>query len=211
MYGLPQVVLLANQLLEKRLNEHGYHQSKLVPGLWKHKWRPIQCTIVVYDFGVKYDGEEHTFHLKKKLQIHYKVTTDWTGKRYIRITIDWYYVKRQFHLSMPSYVDKALKQFQHSKPTKPQHSPFQNAKIDYGAKKQYATQSSTDPLHNKKGKRFIQQVCRKFLFLGHAVESTLLCPISVIASQSLTPTEDTMKQTTQFLDYLSTQEEAIIT
>ena len=33
MYGLPQSGLLANELLEKRLNKHGYQQSKLVPGL----------------------------------------------------------------------------------------------------------------------------------------------------------------------------------
>jgi hypothetical protein len=32
MYGLPQSGLLANKLLEKRLNKHGYRQSKLVPG-----------------------------------------------------------------------------------------------------------------------------------------------------------------------------------
>ena len=38
MYGLPQAGLLANELLEKRLNKNGYHQSKLVPGLWKHEW-----------------------------------------------------------------------------------------------------------------------------------------------------------------------------
>jgi hypothetical protein len=34
MYGLPQSGLLANELLEKRLNKRGFHQSKLVPGLW---------------------------------------------------------------------------------------------------------------------------------------------------------------------------------
>ena len=33
IYGLPQSGLLANKLLEKRLNRHGYRQSKLVPGL----------------------------------------------------------------------------------------------------------------------------------------------------------------------------------
>ena len=31
IYGLLQFGLLANQLLEKRLNKHGYYQSKLVP------------------------------------------------------------------------------------------------------------------------------------------------------------------------------------
>ncbi len=56
MYGLPQLGLIANanELLEEQLNKHGYHQSKLVPGLWKHNTRPIQFTLVVDDFGVKY-------------------------------------------------------------------------------------------------------------------------------------------------------------
>ena len=47
MYGLPQSGLLANALLEKQLNKQGYHQSKLVPGLWSHKWRPVQFTLVM--------------------------------------------------------------------------------------------------------------------------------------------------------------------
>ena len=33
MYRLPHAGLLANEQLEKRLNKHGYRQSKLVPGL----------------------------------------------------------------------------------------------------------------------------------------------------------------------------------
>jgi hypothetical protein len=41
MYGLPQTGLIANELLEKRLNGHGYPQSKLVPGLWQHNTCPI--------------------------------------------------------------------------------------------------------------------------------------------------------------------------
>ena len=211
MYGLPQSGLLANQLLEKRLNRHGYHQSKLVPGLWKHDTRPIQFTLVVDDFGVKYVGEEHALHLKSVLEEHYKVTTDWTGERYIGITLDWDYEKRQVHLSMGGYVAKALKQFQHKWKGKAQDSPFQSERIVYGAKKQYAKNKSTAAKLNKQGKKFVQQVCGKFLFLGRAVDSTLLCPISAIASQAAAPTEDTLKQTMQLLDYLATKEEAVLT
>jgi hypothetical protein len=65
-------------------------------------------------------------------------------------------------------------------------------------------------LLDDKAKRFIQQVCGKFLFLGGAVDSTLLCPISAIASQSSNPTTDTMQQTLQLLDYLATQEDAVL-
>ena len=68
MYGLPQAGLIANQQLKKRLNEHGYHQRKLVPGLWKHDTQPIQFTLVVDDFGVKYVGWNMPYVSKKCLK-----------------------------------------------------------------------------------------------------------------------------------------------
>jgi hypothetical protein len=209
MYSLPQAGLLANELLKKFLNKHGYRQSKLVPGLWKHDTRPIQFTLVVDDFGVKYIGKEHAQHLKNALKEHYKLTCNWTGKRYIGITLDWDYNKCHVHLSMPNYVQKALKQFQH-KAGKLQHAPYQSTPIQYGAKKQYATQELEVPLLDNKAKCFIPQVCGKFLFLGRAVDSTILCPISAIVLQSSKSTQDTMQQTLQLLDYLATQEEAVI-
>ena len=73
-----------------------------------------------------------------------------------------------------------------------------------GPKKQYATQPSTAPLLDKKGNKFIQQVYGNFLFLGRTVDSAMLCPISAIASKSATPTEETMIQTHQLLDYIAT-------
>jgi hypothetical protein len=81
MYGLPQAGLIANELLESRLNKHGYRQSKLVPGLWRHDTRPIQFILVVDDFGVKYVGKEHVLHLKHFLKEHYQLTCDWDGCR----------------------------------------------------------------------------------------------------------------------------------
>ena len=128
MYGLPQAGLLANELLEKRLNKHGYRQSKLVPGLWKHDWRPVQFTLVVDDFGFKYVGTEHALHLQRAIQEDYEVKTEWDGKRYIGITLDWDYKRRQVHLSMPGYVDKALQQFQHVA-KRQQHQPFPSERI----------------------------------------------------------------------------------
>ena len=91
------------------MNKHGYRQSKLVPGLWKQDTWPIQFTLVVDDFGVKYVGEEHAHHLKNTLEEHYKLTCNWTGTQYIGITLDRDYTKRQVHLSLPNYVKKALK------------------------------------------------------------------------------------------------------
>ena len=162
MYGLPQAGLLANELLEKRLNKRGYRQSKLVPGLWTHDWRPVQFTLVVDDFGVKYVGEEHAIHLKKTMEENYTVTTEWDGRRYIGITLDWDYKRRQVHLSMPIYVTKYLKKLNH-KLQKRQHQRYPSAPIIYISKKQYATPTSTASFLDNKGKKFIQQVCENFI------------------------------------------------
>jgi hypothetical protein len=41
MYGLPQAGIIAQQLFEECLQKHGYRQSKMTPGLWKHNTHPI--------------------------------------------------------------------------------------------------------------------------------------------------------------------------
>ena len=63
MYGLPQVGILAHKLLEQRLNKHGYHQSSITPGLWRHDYQPISFTLCVDNFDIKYVGREHAEHL----------------------------------------------------------------------------------------------------------------------------------------------------
>ncbi len=165
---------------------------------------------MVDDVGVKYVGKEHALHLHKVLEAHYKLTCDWTGQRYIGITLNWDYKQRQVHLSMPGYVKKALKQFRHEMKHQ-HHSLYPCAPIKYGATKQYAMPESTVPPLDTQGKRFIQQLSGKFLYLGRAIDSTLLCLISALAAQSSNPTKDAMRCAIQLLDYLGTQEEAILT
>ena len=53
MYGLPQAGIIAQELLAERLAKHGYHQSKIIPGLWTHKTRPTTFTLVVDNFAIK--------------------------------------------------------------------------------------------------------------------------------------------------------------
>ena len=89
MYGLPQAGILAQQLLEKQLNNKGYSQENLVPGLWTHSWRPITFTLCVDDFGVKYVGKQHAAHLIAILEEHYTISQDWNGERYLGMDIDW--------------------------------------------------------------------------------------------------------------------------
>jgi hypothetical protein len=67
MYGLKQVVILANQLLQTRLAPFGYYPARHTPGLWLHKTQPISFTLIVDDFTVKHVGKQHAEHLRNAL------------------------------------------------------------------------------------------------------------------------------------------------
>jgi hypothetical protein len=115
------------------------------------------------------------------------------------------------HLLMPSYVEKALKRFQHPPPIVPQDQPHQHVKRLYGAKVQQANPLDTSPPLNKAGKKFIQEVMGEFLYLAQAVNSTMLTALSSLASKQVTPTEKTMQKCLQILDYAASQVYSIIT
>jgi hypothetical protein len=80
MYGLPQAGIIAQELLAKRLKEHGYFQSKTTPGLWTHEWRPITFSLIIDDFGVKYLGKEHARHLLQTVKKYYQCLFEAEGE-----------------------------------------------------------------------------------------------------------------------------------
>ncbi len=123
MYGLPQAGIIAQELLEERLGKHSYFQSKIIPGLLTHLTRPILFSLVVDDFAVKYAKREDVEHLMTALKKDYTATEDWTGTKYLGLTIEWEYEKGQVHLWILGYVSKALLRFNHKNPEKIQNSP----------------------------------------------------------------------------------------
>ena len=48
--------------------------------MWTHNSRPINFTLLVHNFGVKYSVKYHALHLKEDLENKYKVTINWKGK-----------------------------------------------------------------------------------------------------------------------------------
>ena len=124
MYGLKQSGMLANKELKKVLAKAGYFPSKHTPRLFTHKTRPISFTLVVDDFGVKYIGEEHAQYLLDTLNKDYKTSHDWDGTRYLGLTLEWDYIQRLAHVSMPGYCEKTGQRFNHPRPAKSQDQPF---------------------------------------------------------------------------------------
>jgi hypothetical protein len=151
MYVLPQAGIISQQLLEKRLAEVRYHQSKIVPGLWTHKTRNISFTLVVDDFTIKYIKKEDARHLIDAIQKDYNITVDWEATKYFGLTIKWDYLNRKVHLHMPGYLDKALLRFKHDMPKTKQNSPHPHVAPQYGAKTQFAEEADISPhLKSKK-------------------------------------------------------------
>ena len=116
MYGLPQAGILVQHLFEQQLNEHGYQQSLITPGLWEHATQPISFALCVDNFGVKYVGHKHAEHLLSVINMHCKCLQDWDSKKYLRMDIDWDYMQKKVHVSMLEYVPKALVRLQHDAP-----------------------------------------------------------------------------------------------
>ena len=70
---------------------------------------PVQFTLVVNDFGVKYVGEENSKHLIKVIESKgYRLGDGWTNTRYYGITQNWNYDERTLVISMPGYVQNML-------------------------------------------------------------------------------------------------------
>ncbi len=60
-------------------------------------------------------------------------------------------------------------------------------------------------------KKHIQKVNGKFIWYGRGVDGTILTPLSAIAAKQSNPTVHTTQRSQQLLDYLATQEPAVLT
>ena len=76
MYGLPQTGKIANGKLKLHLTKFRYNPAPITPGLWRHQTNPLQCSPVVYDFGIKYERQEDITHLLNELQTIYNISED---------------------------------------------------------------------------------------------------------------------------------------
>jgi hypothetical protein len=211
MYGFPKAGILAQELLVKCLNKHGYCQNPITPGLWRHDFCPISFTLCIDDFGIKYVGREHIEHLSGILNEHYKYSQDWDGAHYLGMNINCNYINKNVHVSMLDCVPEALIQFQHAPPAKPQHQLYPHVKPMYGASKQYAETIATSPPLSKENKKYIQEVVSTFLYYARYVDSTMLTALGSITTQQANPTKNTMIKVKQFLDYAFTHPDAIVT
>jgi hypothetical protein len=199
-YGLRQSGKIAHDDLVSHLQKYGYVKAPRTDGLFIHKDRDINFTLVVDDFGIKYTDKADVEHLVAALRDKYPLKVDWKAEQYIGIHLKWNYIDREVLLSMDGYVEQALKEFNHIQPKQKHLGPSKIDRPDYGAKVQYVKEDLTGTL-NEDQIKFIQRVTGKFLFYARAIDDTMLHALNDIASSTVNGTEATLAATTYFLNY----------
>ena len=145
------------------------------------------------------------------LQQKYKISTDWTGKNYCGLTLDWNYDEGRAYvdISMPGYIVNALERLQHPAPSQPQYAPHRWTAPSYGSKVQLAPIDTT-LLLDAKGKKYVQSVTGTLAYYSRSVDPTMQPAINKIAAKQANPTEATLDACKMLLDYAHTYPNAKI-
>jgi hypothetical protein len=203
IWGLPQVGILANKRLRRKLAPFGYFKHVNTPGLWYHKSQLISFTLVVDDFGIKYVNKKDVDHLVASIKLTYKLTKDWTDNLYCGIALDWDYVNRSVNISMPGYIRKKLQEYNHVWLKKIQTCPYTPAPKQFGLEAQCPLPADDSSPLDKKGIKCVQQIFGSILYYARVVDMTVLMALRTIAIEQTKSAEKTMAKCMQLLDYLA--------
>jgi hypothetical protein len=113
---------------------------------------------------------------------------------------------------MPGYIKDALHKFQHPLLKRPQYAPHKWNIPAYGQRIQYAPLPDANPPSPATAEEITraQAVVGTLLYNAHAVDPTLMVPLSALASQLSTATTTTITAVSHLLDYCSTHPESTI-
>ena len=107
------------------------------PGLWRHTSRKTTFTLCVDNFGIQYFSKPDADHLMDAIQDTYECPIDCKGTQYCGLTLACNYNEKYVDISMPGYMKKALKKFNHKPPKCPEHAPHDWTSPIYGQQTQH--------------------------------------------------------------------------
>ena len=126
------------------------------------------------------------------------------------MSLKWDYVVGTVNLSMPGYIEKALKTYLGKRPKRPQHVPHAWTAFSYGSKVQLTPLADKSKPLNAGGLTRIQQIIGTLLFYGRAIDSTLLVALGTLPAAQSKGTAATAQAITQLLHYCATHPDATI-
>jgi hypothetical protein len=151
----------------------------MTPGLWKHKWRPIQFCLIIGNFGVEYVGIEHFNHLLAVLQRYHQVQTNMAGDKIVGLSVQWGFPSKQVRIDMKAYVNGLLLNLNWPTPKQPQLSPFTATPIAYGQTTQYTPDKKHQLLCHQI--KHVQNIIGSLLYYAQAVDNKLLVALNAIS------------------------------
>lgn len=208
MYGLKQAGRLAQERLLAHLQKHGYYQCPNTPCLIRHRDHDIAFSLVVDDFGVKYKQRTHADHLISALQELYSIKINWTGDKYLGMNIIHDAQNSTIKISLPHYVERALKRFGVTKSANNTDSPSPYVAPRYGSRVKFAHVDDSAPLDAARTKR-LQEIIGVFLYYARAVDPTMRVATSKLSSRQSAPTEAVWSDAQRLLQYAATWPNAI--
>jgi hypothetical protein len=200
MYGHPFAGRGANIDLVAHLLTHDFIQDSNIPCLFTHRTRCISFTLVVDDFGVKYNKIDDFNFLVSSLKKKYELHVDLTGAKYIGVRLDWDYVANTVTPSMPTYVAAGIARFCPDGPPPPAHTPGIYVPPTFGAPDLSATVDTTEPATLTE-KQYIMEVVGYFLYYARIIDHRMLPTLTFIAKKQSAPTQATLAATRHFLRY----------
>ncbi len=203
VWGLPQEGILANKRLRQKLAPFGYKECVNTPGLWRHKSRLLTFTLIVDDFGVKFENKADVDHLISSIKSTYTLTDDWTGNLYCGIMLELDYVGCTVNILMPGYIKMKLQEYKHIMPKKLQMCPYLPEPKKFGTEAQAPLPPDSTLKLDAKGIKHVQKNMGSILHYARVVTITVLMALSSIAVEHTKAMEKTMARCTQLLDYLS--------
>lgn len=210
IYGLPQAGLLANMALVQHLKQHDYIQTPNTPCLFKHATRPVYFTLVVDDFLIKANGNEHIEHLLDVLKLKYKLTTDYNASRYVGMSIKYDRIAHTLETSVPNYVNKFLEALGVTRHNHSTDSASIYIPPTYGIQSQQIAIEDTTSLMSESDRKQLQSICGTFSWYARITDPTMLTAINKLSSAQARPTEAVAVARDRFLQYAASHPNAII-
>ena len=202
MYGLPQAGRLAYNKLKPILIEAGYRPAVTTPGLGRDTNSDMQFVLVVDDFGIKWTNEKQLNKLASVLRTHYEITIDWTGKKFLGMTLEWDYDKGWMDVSVPGYLKNVFIRHQHPPPKKPELCTHDYPTLQYG--RQYCEDTPDEPPLPNKQITTVQEIVGAVLWYARICDPLLLTSLNDLSTEQTNATTITAKKVTRMLNYCAT-------
>ena len=197
LYGLPHAGKISQDSLITHLAAHGYHQTATTC-LFRHESNGVTFTLVVDDFGVKFNNKQAAQHLIDCLMLRYPLTVNWNATKYLGLNLRFDKTNRLVGLSIPGYIHKLLQRF--PPPTHGASSPAVYTPPNYGAKVQTPIVDSSPPLSAPEITD-IQAICGALLYYCIAVDPTGYPAVTALASEQSHATTKTRLSANRLLAY----------